>query len=104
MVSTLSLFEVLIDRVHLEPRDAAVVAETISATLITPDLVAKPFLDSQLSLLRSELEEQVLVFKTDLEGKMANQKSEVLRNLYFAVLGQFAVLTALVCFLASHAK
>ena len=90
---TLLLFDVLVERAHLEPRDAAVVAEAIYDCTRAADLVTKPFLEAQLASLRAEM-----------KADMAILKSEILHHLYFALLGQFGVLTAMMYFFTSHLK
>lgn len=80
--SAVNLTEVLVERAHLDPRDAAAVADAIRECLITGEVVTKPYLEAQLSKLKSEL----------------------LQQMYFALLGQSGVLTAMMYFFTSHSK
>ena len=128
--STLNLFEVLVERAHLEPQDAAVVAEAIRNSLIAADLVTKSYLDAQLAVTKSHLEAQLAAtrshleaqlaatksyldaqlakfkaeIKAEIKGEMLQMKGEILRHLYAALLAQFGVLTAMTYFIATHVK
>ncbi|HVW71320.1 MAG TPA: hypothetical protein VHB68_20235 [Steroidobacteraceae bacterium] len=94
---TLLLFDVLVERAHLEPRDAAVVAEAIYDCTRAADLVTKSFLEERLASLKAEM-------RAEMKADLAILKSEILHHLYFALLGQFGVLTAMMYFFTSHLK
>jgi hypothetical protein len=80
----------LVERAHLEPRDAIAVADAIRDCLRTDELVTKSFLEARLT-----------AFKAELKGEL---KGEILQHMYFAMLGQCGALTGMMYFFTAHLR
>ena len=87
--------EILIEKAHFEPLIAVAVAQAIDEAMEgkirESQWVTVPILDSRMAELKSEL-----------RTEMHEIKSDIVRQLYAAILGQFALLLGIAYFFVSH--
>jgi hypothetical protein len=85
----------LIEKAHFEPQIAVAVAqamdEAMEGKIRESQWMTVPILDSRMAELKSEL-----------RTEMHEIKSDIVRQLYTAILGQFALLLGIAYFFVSH--
>jgi hypothetical protein len=89
--------DILIEKAHFEPRIAIAVAEAMDEAIETKKSAAQwvsaPVLTATVEL-----------FDSKWSARLAETRSDILRHLYSAILGQFVILVGLCCFFVSHLK